>query len=312
MIPLAALVLLAVAPGSQDETTAEQNSIEGLISDLGASDPQVCEHAEKELKKLGKDAVPALREAARSDNAERAMRARALLVELAHERRGKDGKERPAQGPSPAPRMAVLYEDWTQGIHFALEPGGAVELTVPEKDESSGRREYHTYRAPSMEEFKKKYPQVAQKYDLEKFVTIREVPVGDEQLREWLGLEEPSEGSREEGSKEPESRRFGIVVSPVGPALASHLGLREGEGLVVRDVEAGSLAEKSAVKPYDVIVKLNGETAHVQKIGEFRKSLHDALGTNAFTLELIRGGKRETLRVTPPAADKEERKDKVK
>jgi hypothetical protein len=311
MISLAAFVLLAV-PGCQDQTTADQSSIEGLISDLGALDPQVREHAEKELKKRGKDAVPALREAARSDNAERAMRARALLVELAHEQQGKEGKEHPAQGPSPAPRMSVLYEDWTQGIHFALKPGGAVELTVPEKDESSGRREYHTYRAPSMEEFKKTYPQVSQKYDLEKFVTIREVPVGDEQLREWLGLEEPSEGSGEEGNKEPESRRFGIVVSPVGPALASHLRLREGEGLVVRDVEPGSLAERSAVKPYDVIVKLNGETALVQKIEEFRKSLHDALGTNEFTLDLIRGGKRETLRITPAQADKEEKKDKAK
>jgi hypothetical protein len=301
MISLAAFVLLTVVPGGQDATRSEQSTLEKLVADLGAADPQVRDHAEEELRKQGRDAVPALRKAARSNNAERAMRARALLLEMAQDQHGQD---RPSQGLSPTPRIAVLYEDWTQGIRFAMNPDGAVELTVPEKDEKTGKREYRTYQASSIEEFRKKYPDVARKYDPEKFVHVREIPAGDELLREWLGLKDPSEGG-----EESEGRRFGILISPVSPALTSHLGLREGEGLLVQRVQAGSLAEKSGLKPFDVIVKLNDEKTLARKYEEFRRNLQDALGSSAFTLEVIRGGKHETIQVTPPH---EEKKEKVK
>src|SRR5262245_55761358 len=105
MISLAALVLLSIAPAGQDTPAPEQTSIDRSINDLGSPDAQVRERAEAELKKMGRDAVPALREAARSGNAERALRARALLLDMAQEQRGKD---RPAQGASPAPRVSVL------------------------------------------------------------------------------------------------------------------------------------------------------------------------------------------------------------
>jgi C-terminal processing protease CtpA/Prc len=200
--------------------------------------------------------------------------------------------------------MAILYEDWTQGIRFARNPDGAVEFSAPEKDDTSGRREYRTYRASSMDDFKKKYPQLVEKYDLDKLVTVRDVPGGDAELREWLGLADPSQGK-----EESEGRHFGVMLSPVGPALATQLGLHNGEGLVVRQVEPGSLAEKSGVKRHDVITALNGEKTRAQKIAEFRKSLQEALGTNVFALELIRGGKRETIQVKP-TPEKEEKKVK--
>ncbi len=298
MSPLAAFLLLSILPASQDPSSQEQGSIDRLVQDLGAADSSTRDRAEAELRKLGKDAVPALREAARSDNAERAMKARELLLELAKEQR------RPEQGRSPAPRMAILYEDWTQGIRFVRKPDGAVEFTAPEKDDSSGRREYRTYRASSMDEFKKKYPQISAKYDLDKLMTLRDVPDGDRELREWLGLAEPPDGK-----DESEGRRFGIHVSPVGPALAAQLGLQHGEGLVVRQVETGSLAETSGVKRHDVITALNGEKTRTSKIGEFRKTLQEALGTDVFALELIRDGKRRTIQVKP-GPEKEEKKVK--
>src|SRR5262249_49156781 len=73
MMPLAAFVLLAIGPGGQDATAVDQSSVDQLIADLGSPDPQVRERAERELKKRGREAVPGLREAARSGNAERAM-----------------------------------------------------------------------------------------------------------------------------------------------------------------------------------------------------------------------------------------------
>jgi hypothetical protein len=282
MTPLAAFVLFLAAPTGQDTTSPDQGSIDQLIRDLGAADPERRDQAQKQIETMGRDAVPALRRAAQSDNAEQAMRARQLLLKLA-------GKERKA----PAPRMSILYEDWSRGIRYAVKPDGSVELTVPEKDEAAGRREYRTYQADSIEEFKRKYPEVAQKYEIDKLATFREASPG-----------EPSEGS-----DESQGRRFGILVSPVGPALGSQLALPRGDGLLVRQVEAGSLAEKSGVKPFDVIVALNGEKASPGKVEEFRQSLQDALGTKEFTLELIRQAKRETIRVKPTT---EERKSKAK
>jgi hypothetical protein len=303
MTLLAAVLLSSILPAGQDGTAPDQRSIDRWVSDLGAQDPQVRDRAEAELRKRGGDAVPALREAARSDNAERAMRARALLLDLSKDHRGNDHS---SQGRSPAPRMAILYEDWTQGIRFSMNPDGTVQFTAPEKDDQTERREYRTYRASSMDDFKKKYPQVVEKYELDKLVSVREAPGGDDALRQWLGLGEPPEGK-----DESEGRRFGILIAPVPPALAAHLALPEGEGLLVRQVEAGSLAQKSEVKRFDVILALNGQKAHVQNVEEFRKSLQEALGTEKFSLELIRGGKRETIQVKP-TLEKEEKKEKAK
>ncbi len=304
MTPLAALFFLLAAPG-QDAAPADQDAVEQLITDLGSSDEQRRERAETELKKMGQSALPALRGAARSDNAERALRARRLLVGIVHEERGKEQK-----ASSPAPRMAMVYEDWTKGIRFALAPSGKVSLTVPEEGKDTGRREFKTYQADSIEEFRKKYPEVARKYDVDKFLAFREVPTGDEQLREWLGLRD-DDGSQGE-AEEPAGRRFGVLVTPAGPALASHLRLQEGEGLVVRRVESGSLAETSGVKPFDVILKVDGEKVHARQFREFRKRLQESMSSKEFTLDILRAGKQEKIHVKPPQGEKEEKKPKAR
>jgi len=303
MIPFAALLLLLAPQDAPDRTPADQRTVERLIDDLSAPDPQRRELAEEQLKKRGRSALPALREAARSDDAERALSARRLLVELVREERGKE------QTPSsPAPRITVVYEDWSKGIHFALAPNGKTTLTVPEPGEDTGRRRFKTYQAGSIEEFKKKYPEIAEKYELDRILSFRETPTGDEQLRERLGLREGDQGAAEE----PGGRRFGILVRPVDATLASQLRLPKGEGLVVRRVDPGSLAEKSGVKPSDVVVTVNGEKVQSRRFQEFRKRLQEAVSSKESTLEVLRGGKPEKILVTPAAGEKEEQKPKAK
>ena len=110
---------------------------------------------------------------------------------------------------------------------------------------------------------------------------------------------------------EPGERRFGIRVRPVDATLASQLGLPKGEGLVVRRVKPGSLAEKSGVHHYDVLVTVNGEKVQARRFEEFRKRLQEAIASKEATLEVIRGGKHEKIPVTPSAGEKEEKKPKA-
>ena len=41
-----------------------------------------------------------------------------------------------------------------------LNPDGSVEVTVQEEDKETGRKVHKTYRAESLEEFKRKYPEI--------------------------------------------------------------------------------------------------------------------------------------------------------
>ena len=47
---------------------------------------------------------------------------------------------------------------------------------------------------------------------------------------------------------------FGVTVAPVEPVLAAHLGLEEGQGLLVITVAPGSPAATMGLQPYDLVL----------------------------------------------------------
>jgi len=49
----------------------------------------------------------------------------------------------------------------------------------------------------------------------------------------------------------------GVVFDDVTPPLARQMGLTVNSGVVVTDIEEGSLAESSGLQPGDVIMELN-------------------------------------------------------
>jgi hypothetical protein len=89
---------------------------------------------------------------------------------------------------------------------------------------------------------------------------------------------------------------IGVSCSQAGEPLRTQLGLTEGEGLVVDEVVEKSPAEKATLKKFDVLIKAGDKPL---------KSLEDlvAVVQNSkeapIGLTLIRGGKRETIQVTP-------------
>ena len=53
--------------------------------------------------------------------------------------------------------------------------------------------------------------------------------------------------------------RLGVVIQQVTPDLAEAFGLKQAEGALVADVEAGSPADKAGLKVSDIILKYNGK-----------------------------------------------------
>lgn len=93
--------------------------------------------------------------------------------------------------------------------------------------------------------------------------------------------------------------RLGIDAEDISGQLGSYFGVPEGEGILVREVNLGSAAEKAGVKAGDVITSLNGEKIH--GLGELRSKL---AGNDGKTVKLgvLRNKSALTLDVEIPAA----------
>jgi len=65
--------------------------------------------------------------------------------------------------------------------------------------------------------------------------------------------------------------RLGIDAEEISGQLGAFFGAPDGEGILVRDVNSGSSAEKAGVKAGDVITSLNGE--RIRTVGELREKL---------------------------------------
>ncbi len=89
----------------------------------------------------------------------------------------------------------------------------------------------------------------------------------------------------------------GLMVENLTPQLGEFLGARNGQGVLVRSVEKGSLAEKAGFRAGDVIVKVNGEA--VSDAADFSHALRGRKD-NAANVGIIRDKKPQTITFTLP------------
>jgi C-terminal processing protease CtpA/Prc len=96
--------------------------------------------------------------------------------------------------------------------------------------------------------------------------------------------------------------RLGIDAEDISGQLGSFFGAPEGEGILVRDVNSGSPAEKGGVKAGDVITSLNGE--RIRTVGELREKLSAKRDDKDRTVKLgvLRNKSEISLTVELPAA----------
>ena len=95
--------------------------------------------------------------------------------------------------------------------------------------------------------------------------------------------------------------RLGIDAEDLSGQLGAFFGAPDGEGILVRDVNSGSPAEKAGVKAGDVITSLNGE--RIRSVGELREKLSAKRDDKDRTVKLgvLRNKSEVSLTVELPA-----------
>jgi serine protease Do len=88
---------------------------------------------------------------------------------------------------------------------------------------------------------------------------------------------------------------LGISAEDLSGQLGSYFGAPDGEGILVREVRAGSPAEKAGLKAGDVIAKVQGE--RVRNVGELREKLREKRESKTVSLGVIRKGAEMSLNV---------------
>lgn len=90
--------------------------------------------------------------------------------------------------------------------------------------------------------------------------------------------------------------QLGVVVLPIPSEEATKLGVREGPGVVVYQVQSGSGADRAGLRPGDVVTALNGTA--VTDPNQFRNAIASAPPGTEVTLTVKRGGNEQQVRAT--------------
>ncbi|MGH7488005.1 MAG: PDZ domain-containing protein, partial [bacterium] len=80
--------------------------------------------------------------------------------------------------------------------------------------------------------------------------------------------------------------RLGIDAEDLNGQLGAYFGAPDGDGVLVRDVNAGSAAEKAGMKSGDVITSLDGD--RVRSLGDLREKLADKRDAKTVKLGVLR------------------------
>ncbi|QGX39270.1 Do family serine endopeptidase [Permianibacter aggregans] len=87
---------------------------------------------------------------------------------------------------------------------------------------------------------------------------------------------------------------LGLSVNDMTRELAEALGVAQSSGVIVTTVSEGLPADKAGIKPYDIIVALNGRA--IRNRGDWTNQLGLQPSESWVTVELLRDGKRMNIR----------------
>ena len=94
----------------------------------------------------------------------------------------------------------------------------------------------------------------------------------------------------------PASARRGIVVESLTTQLADFFGVPNGQGVLVRNVQRGSLGANAGLKAGDVIIKIDGQA--IRDLADWRRSMNISSGKTAFSI--IREKREQVVEMVAP------------
>jgi len=238
-----------------------------------------------------------------------------------------------------ADHAKLLVYDSARGLTLKVLDDGKVELTLKEEDRATGKKTTRTVSEANAEEFRAKHPDLMKKYELDRYLGGRAKGVTQDEFDEWWkqlkkgmpglgpvpGLDQPFDEDVQKFLEEqrelfgrlrrpprqeapetaphqaplPGGREFGVRVDAIGETLRDQLSLKENEGVLVSEVKPGSLAEKSGFKEHDILLTLEGKP--ITDRWQFRADVLSSLGKAEFEIQLLRAGKRQTVKVRTSA-----------
>ncbi|HXN74045.1 MAG TPA: PDZ domain-containing protein [Candidatus Acidoferrales bacterium] len=89
--------------------------------------------------------------------------------------------------------------------------------------------------------------------------------------------------------------QLGISAEDLSGQLGAYFGAPEGGGILVREVRAGTVADKAGLKAGDVIIKINSKP--VNSLGDLRQQLRDKSDEKSVSLGILRKGSEMSVSV---------------
>ncbi|MFZ2054818.1 MAG: DegQ family serine endoprotease [Candidatus Aminicenantales bacterium] len=106
--------------------------------------------------------------------------------------------------------------------------------------------------------------------------------------------------------------RIGVTMPPVplSDEDKEAFKLKDKKGALVNSVDPGGPADKAGIKPYDVIIEVNGE--EVDSPNDLKFKVADAEPGKKIDIKVVREGKEQQFTVTVEELDPQEKKDEPK
>lgn len=276
-----ALATPATRVWAQDGT-ARTADMDKLVSDLGADDFNKRDEAQKKLEAMGKKALPAL-EKAEKESADAEIRARAHEAILAIKKSlpSANGGDRDTEreGPPLPPERRFAPRD--PGADRREDPGTG-------ENWDDFMKLFQGQESPMMKEL----PKILEHLQKQ----MRDL---DKETQKELNRPRDNGGMRvfRFRSPTPVEQKLGLQVNPPPPALQAQLDLPATDsGLLVEELAPNGRAWKAGLKPYDVILSIDGKS--VRAPDDLK-----GLGEKDAKVEVMRKAKKETILVHAQPAD---------
>jgi hypothetical protein len=297
----------------KDQDSPDKERIEQLVRDLASEDFRVREKATEELQKIGAGAVQFLKEALKSDDPEVRWRAEGILKKI--------------ENPQPLPERpaATQPEQKEQPEELREKPSPRTEIPVPPDEENPLKHIQRLLKEleEAQEETLREMPDFSQQTvrsleELKEWLKQQKL-APEKEMEELLQRLERLRGFAREGEKTATQGKsvfryrvwkngklvtdqekedffgaslFGLTLSSVSDTLRYHLGIQEGEGLLVESI-ADTSPFFGKLEKYDIILSV--DQTSVSSLLSLQKLLSNK---DKVTLTIIRKGKRSEMEAT--------------